>query len=74
MDILTCATSTAPERAGYCCGVLGKPSSADGYRTRAMTWLGAQYSKKSVKSAVIALWLGVLAAGALWQSAIAPVV
>ena len=74
LDCLHCVTSTAPTNAGYCCGVFGTPSSTEGYRTRAMTWLGAQYSKKSVKAAVIALWLGVLAAGALWQSAIAPVV
>ena len=63
MDCLTCVTSTAPERAGYCCGVLGRPSSESGYRTRAMTWLGTQYSKKPVKVAVILAWLGLLASG-----------
>ena len=64
MDIAVCASSTAPERAGYCCGLFGKPPYKQGYRTRAMTWLGTQYTKRPFKVVVIAMWLGVLTAGA----------
>lgn len=63
MDLLTCVTSTAPERAGYCCGLLGKPAYSEGYRTRMMTWVGTQYTKKPVKAVVILMWLGLLSAG-----------
>jgi hypothetical protein len=63
LDVIHCVTSTSPANAGYCCGLIGKPKSDEGYRIRAMKWLGLQYTKKRIKAVVITLWLGLLAAG-----------
>lgn len=62
-DIFPCITTTSPEDCGYCCGLFGKPSNPEGYRMRAMRWVGTQYTKLTVKIAVIVVWLGLLSTG-----------
>lgn len=64
MDFAVCVPWTAQENAGYCCGVFGRPTYKEGFRERAMTWLGTQYTKWSFKTVVIVMWLGLLSAGA----------